>query len=305
MALQKFLDSAGREAYKDDKGMVYTTGGSTATNYNVNDWNTRQSQKYGSSSSSSSDNNFSNTINQAIELSRKAAKPAMSSLQSTIKPTETAYNTKISQQEANKQPLVDRYNSLIDTIKGNQTISENRQTLATRNELGKRGVPLTSGVAEQEVVNAVNPITQQYTGLIQDTGYQREADVKAITDTITNLGLDKQTEIAAINNAIAQLQSGASTQGITLGTNLYNTNLNQSNLEKQQAIADKIYQETTLPESRLLQRKAEKELASTGNPTAEEWLKAILGQGTPQSSGSSFIGPTQSTKKSLDSFIYS
>lgn len=47
-SLTKFTDAAGREAYKDNAGMVFTEGGNRATNYSVNDWNTRQTEKYGS-----------------------------------------------------------------------------------------------------------------------------------------------------------------------------------------------------------------------------------------------------------------
>jgi len=52
MALTKFTDAAGREAWKDDKGMVFTVGGSNPTYYNVADWNTRQAKKYNTSASS-------------------------------------------------------------------------------------------------------------------------------------------------------------------------------------------------------------------------------------------------------------
>ena len=46
--LTKFTDSAGREAYKDSSGMVFTEGGNRATNYSEDDWNKRQTDKYGS-----------------------------------------------------------------------------------------------------------------------------------------------------------------------------------------------------------------------------------------------------------------
>jgi hypothetical protein len=45
MAKTKFIDSIGREAYKDERGMVYTEGGTRPTNYDVNTWNTRQKNK--------------------------------------------------------------------------------------------------------------------------------------------------------------------------------------------------------------------------------------------------------------------
>jgi hypothetical protein len=55
MALQKINDAAGREAYYDSAAdRVYTEGGTRDTYYNLNDWNARQTKKYGSGSSSPS-----------------------------------------------------------------------------------------------------------------------------------------------------------------------------------------------------------------------------------------------------------
>lgn len=55
MALQKFTDAAGREAYLDPSTQrVFTEGGSRDTFYTLDQWNKRQLDKYGKSSSSSS-----------------------------------------------------------------------------------------------------------------------------------------------------------------------------------------------------------------------------------------------------------
>jgi hypothetical protein len=65
MALTKFTDAAGREAWQDESGRVFTEGGTRDTFYNVNDWNTRQTQKYGTSSSSASSTpSYSNTFSK-------------------------------------------------------------------------------------------------------------------------------------------------------------------------------------------------------------------------------------------------
>lgn len=238
MALTKFVDSAGREAYKDSTGMVFTEGGTRSTGYNVNDWNKRQGNRYPTSGSSSGNSSLNgldmqSIINNAIKMQQETIKPAVAQLESTIKPTTQSFDTRATQLSAERQPLKDRYKSLIDTIKGNQTTSENRQTVATRNELGKRGIPLTSGVAEQEVVNAVNPITSEYSGLIKETGLKGEADLRDLENQITNLGLSKVDALNVINNAIATMKSNAGSQGIQTGLGIYGTNLNQSNLDRQ------------------------------------------------------------------------
>lgn len=300
MAYQSFTDSAGRTAYKDAAGMVYTTGGSTKTGYNVNDWNKRQLDRYGNSSSSSSksssNGDMQSTINNAIKMYQDANKPAISQLQSTIGQTQQSFDARASQLEAEKKPLQERYTALISQIKGNQQVAENRQTVASRNELGKRGIPLTSGVAEQEVVNSVNPVTQQYTGLIQDTGFQQEKDLRGIANDITNLGLSKTETINAIQNAIAQLQSGAATSGITQGTNIYQSSQAQNNLEQQRALAERMYQETTLPESRANVANINSTISNRGATNSDaENLQMLLNK---------WSGGSSTQKQSLDSFIY-
>ena len=61
MAKTKFIDSAGREAWKDKKGMVYTEGGSNPTNMNVDQWNKRQQDRWGSQQS-----NLANQANEQL-----------------------------------------------------------------------------------------------------------------------------------------------------------------------------------------------------------------------------------------------
>lgn len=148
----------------------------------------------------------------------------------------------ISQLESEKEPLKQRYSQLIDQIKGNQKVAENRQTLTTNNELGRRGISSQDGVGQQEMTNNLNPITQQYTNMIQDTGYNSE---KALRD---------------VASQIAQLKSGAISQGANTGMALYQED--QNRLLQQQAIerqaeqqrqayemAMKRYNEIELPQS--------------------------------------------------------
>jgi hypothetical protein len=52
--MRQFTDAAGRTAWVDANGMVFTENGTRATNYNVADWNTRQLQRWGAPSSGGS-----------------------------------------------------------------------------------------------------------------------------------------------------------------------------------------------------------------------------------------------------------
>lgn len=104
--------------------------------------------------------------------------------------------------EASKAPLQQRYSDLLSSIKQNQTTAENRQTVTTQNELGRRGIFTDSGIGAQELTNALNPITQQYTQLGKDTTNQENID------------------LANIQNAIAQLQAGNPSAAVSTSTGL-------------------------------------------------------------------------------------
>lgn len=111
------------------------------------------------------------------QLQQQAIQPAVSSL------------------EASKSPLEQKYKDLLGQIKGNQTIAENRQTVSTKNELARRGIS-GGGYYDQELTNALNPITSDFTGQYTNTANQQN------------------TDMSAINNAIAQLQAGAGKDAI-------------------------------------------------------------------------------------------
>ncbi|MEK6830385.1 MAG: hypothetical protein AABY15_09800, partial [Nanoarchaeota archaeon] len=89
--------------------------------------------------------------------------------------------------EAQRTPLLDRYSALLDQIKGNQATAEKRQSMATSQEFGRRGIPLSSGVFQQTLADVLNPITSQYTNLYKETGAGREQDLLALAQQIAQL----------------------------------------------------------------------------------------------------------------------
>jgi hypothetical protein len=105
--------------------------------------------------------------------------------------------------QASKAPLEQRYKDLISSIKGNQTVAENRQILTTNNEMGRRGLSGSSGVTQQAITDAVNPITQQYTGLQKDTLNQQNMDMSAIDRTIAELSAGNPTASMQTSQGIA------------------------------------------------------------------------------------------------------
>lgn len=208
------------------------------------------SGKGGSSSNGGGSSlNPQDSINMAIKALQEANKPAIESYQAQIPEIQQKYAQTKTQLQGQQAPLEQRYSDLLDSIKGNQTTAENRQTLTTNNELGRRGINGSSGIAQQEITNAVNPITQQYTGLTKETGLAREDAIKQLRDQIANLTPQETADQRAITNAIAQLSSGAGSQGVSAGLNLYSTQLQNdlqnrqlSETQKQNDIANKLAQ---------------------------------------------------------------
>lgn len=112
--------------------------------------------------------------------------------------------------EASKTPLIDRYKSLIETIKGNQKVSEDRATLTTARELGRRGIT-GGGLYDQSITDALNPVTQQYTGLIKESQSGQETDLASIANQIASLqsgnapsSIQSALEIDRLNRASQQ-----------------------------------------------------------------------------------------------------
>jgi len=112
----------------------------------------------------------------------------MSQEQAAVKPV-------VKSLEASKSPIQERYKTLIDSIKGNQQTATNRQTVSTANELGRRGIQ-GGGLYDQTFADSLNPITQQYTGMLQNANTQQSADLNQV------------------DQLIAQIQSGASKDSI-------------------------------------------------------------------------------------------
>lgn len=200
------------------------------------------------------------TIKRAIEMQKEANKPAIQSLQSSIPEIQTSYKQQREQLEAEKSPLKDRYDNLLNSIKGNQTTAENRQTVTTRNELGRRGITSDSGLFEQTVTDAVNPITQQYTGMYKDTALQGDAALRDLINRIANSTTAETAETRAVRNAIAQLESGAASSGITQGISDYRyqqeqvaaqekAKRDQEIAEQKQALEELIYKTIDLPKA--------------------------------------------------------
>jgi hypothetical protein len=187
-----------------------------------------------------------------IQMQQDANKPAVESLQAQIPEIQAKYGQARSQLQASQPSLEQQYSNILDEIKGKQTADVNAQTRVTAGELGKRGITGSSTLAGQEIQNAVQPINTQYATLTNNTSLAKEDAIRQLQDSIANLTPEETADERAISNAIASLQAGASSQGISQGLNLYSTNLQnqteqqQLQLQAQQLAAQQAYQNADL-----------------------------------------------------------
>uniref|UniRef100_A0A6M3KU32 Uncharacterized protein n=1 Tax=viral metagenome TaxID=1070528 RepID=A0A6M3KU32_9ZZZZ len=173
------------------------------------------------------------TIQAAIDALKKANEPAVASYQARIPEVQSAYTQARSQLQASQPSLEQKYQNLLDKIKGQQTADVAAQTNITAGELGKRGLTGSSTLAQQEIQNAISPLNVKYTGLTQETGLAQTDAMRELQNQIANLTPQEQADIFSINQAIGQLQSGAGQAGMTAGLNLYGTNLSAQQAAEQ------------------------------------------------------------------------
>ncbi len=104
--------------------------------------------------------------------------------------------------------LDSRYKDLLASIKGQQGVAENSQTLATNNELAKRGISSDSGLAQQQQASAMAPIAANYQSLSANTGVSQQQQLNALAQAIASLQTGNPESSVnsgmAINNASQQ-----------------------------------------------------------------------------------------------------
>ncbi len=105
-----------------------------------------------------------------------------------------------------------RYKDLLASIQGQGSVAVNAQTLATNNELGKRGILSDSGIAQQQMASSLLPVTSQYAGLTAQTGLAEQNDVNSLASQIAGLQAgNAQGAITGASNFLTAQQGAQST----------------------------------------------------------------------------------------------
>src|SRR3972149_4037932 len=105
--------------------------------------------------------------------------------------------------QGEKAPLLQRYQSVLDQITGNQQAAISGQQQVTSREFGARGIPLSSGVFGQTMEEKLNPIRREYSGLLSQTAAERE------------------TSLGNLATQIAQMKAGFNQSALQMAQNMY------------------------------------------------------------------------------------
>jgi hypothetical protein len=180
---------------------------------------------------------YGNAGNADLERSRQLTDQAIGTLQSQKPVIGQIYGQKRDVLQSNIDPTKQRYDALIADLKNQQINTEQQQTKTTSAELARRGILGSSGAAQQELQNVLQPIGRSYAGLVQQTGLAREADIKSIQDAVALLFGEEAAANMSLAGLISQAQLGGAGNALTASGQLISQAQAQAQLRQQQVEA--------------------------------------------------------------------
>ena len=179
--------------------------------------------------------------NEQRNIFMEAVKPAVTSLESSIPEVQSNYQKRQEQVGAEKQPLKDRYDQLLNEIRGRETSQVNDTNRNVSREMGRRGIALSSTFAGDESLGRTAGIRGQAQSDILSTNFDRESKLREIDNTITNLNSEMVTSQRDIRNTIAQIQASAGTDAAKQAFQMF-----QIQQQERQATLDRVLKEREL-----------------------------------------------------------
>jgi len=196
----------------------------------------------GGNSKMSPDKALDANISKLVSANQQAIQPAISSYQAQIPETQQAYTERRSQLEAEKTPLKQRFDNLLAKVKSTFQGQRDLATTTTSNELGRRGIVGSSGIADREMQQALAPIFQAEGQATTDIGLEQESSLRQLENMISNMTIEEQSAIRGIMNAMGTMQSQAGLAGVSQG--IQGTQFNQNQAMQQQQIKNVMEQFT-------------------------------------------------------------
>ena len=179
--------------------------------------------------------NVLETAKQLLGFQQQANQPAIQSLQTQVGEVGQSFAGQRQRLESGIQPLKDRYNQILDEMKGRVSTDVSR-------EYGRRGIPLSSGMFEQDLTSKINPLTR-------DIGLAREEGIRGIQDLIASLTGQETESKRNIFNDIAKLQAGAPGESVSQALSMIGQQNQAAQSAADRALQERQFSQISLPES--------------------------------------------------------
>lgn len=151
---------------------------------------------------------------QMLKMYQEANKPAVESLQSSIPEIQNKYAQTGEYFQKQVGTLDERYKNLLSSITGARDTSVQNVTTNTSQELGRRGISAESGLFGQTVNKMTQPVQQAFAGDVSNLGNSQQSALDSLMNLISGNTQNSVESQRAVQNAIAQLQSGAGASSI-------------------------------------------------------------------------------------------
>lgn len=232
---------------------------------------------------------------KSLEQRQNALNQATSTYESFKPQVSQMYEGQRQRAEAGKQPLNERYSTLIDEIKGKRESDANTQTTITRNEFGARGLPVSSTMVQQQLADKVGAINKGYASTLRNVELDRTEGLRSIDDLIASLTDKEKSALMDVNSAIAQLQyTGGNAQANDIqnfaqlrsqqaqqeADNLFRQNQQDqlSRIQNSQLSFEQQLQPIQLAKAQLELDKARKPAAASGNWFESPEVKKLINE---------------------------
>ena len=242
------IDKVDRYCYLDKAAINPATGKSWATNPATGNWDDTYFSEVVEPAYKKANPNVADLAAEQNALRTQAIQPAVNSLTASKPEITNTFDTRGSQLGAEKDPLIARYQTLLDSITNNQNKDITQQGKVLSQEYGARGIPLSSGAYQTDLANKDTSINQNYSNQTQTTGLAREADLRDLSNQISNLANQKTTALRDVDNKIAELQAGAGNQAVTDALVNYRASLDQQFQSRFDDLNKKILEQQANPQ---------------------------------------------------------
>lgn len=155
------------------------------------------------------------------KIALEAVQPSIDSLQASLPEISAKYQSAQTQVGAEKQPLRDRYEQLLNEIRGRETSQVKDVSRTANREFARRGITADSTFAAEETQGRTQPIRSAAQSDILSTTFDREAKLREIDNTITTLSTDMITAERDVRNTIANIQATAGTDAANRALEMY------------------------------------------------------------------------------------